>query len=72
MMDKSKEARLNHATNASYKNIRFTKKEVKQIIRDRKKGFTYKMLCEKYDTSKSTLSYFFNSCDYVKNIIDKK
>jgi hypothetical protein len=54
---------------SSYKR-RFTDEEVTQILYDRKNGFTYKKICEKYNTSKSTLSYLFNNSYYsgVKNI----
>lgn len=64
MMDKSKETRLRTAISASYKNRRFTDEEVELIKNDRRLGFTYKQLCEKYNTSKSTLSFLFNNSHY--------
>lgn len=48
----------------SSKNRRFSDEEVKQIQNDRKCGLSYKLLCEKYSTSKSTLSYLFNDAYY--------
>lgn len=61
-----KDVRKKRATHASSKNRRFTKNDVENILKDRKEGFTYKQLCEKYNTSKSTLSYLFNNAQYSK------
>lgn len=66
MMDIPKEIRQKKAINASYRNRRFDDEKVKEILKDRNNGMTYKMLCEKYDTSKSTLSYLFNNALYAK------
>ena len=38
---------------------------VEDIKKDRKSGFTYKELCKKYNTSKSTLSFLFNYSIYA-------
>ncbi|MFA5366674.1 MAG: HNH endonuclease [Dehalococcoidia bacterium] len=43
---------------------RFTDEEVKNILSDRIQGLSYSKLCEKYNTSKSTLSYLFNEAYY--------
>ena len=67
IMDIPKIVRFKKAVKASYVNRRFTNEDVLQILNDRKNGMTYKELCEKYKTSKSTLSYFFNKALYVKN-----
>jgi hypothetical protein len=66
MGDRNKEDLLKHAIKASYTNRRFTDEEVSKIIMDRKSGLTYKNLCKKYNTSKSTLSYLFNNALYAK------
>ena len=47
---------------------RFNNTKTKEIIQDRQEGMTYKELCKKYNTSKSTLSYFFNNSQYVKDL----
>lgn len=46
----------------------FDDKTSLEILKDRSSGYTYKNLCEKYNTSKSTLSYFFNDSKYVKSL----
>lgn len=66
IMDIKQETRIKSAINASYKNRRFSDEEVSKIIEDKKNGFTYKMICEKYKTSKSTLSFLFNEALYAK------
>ena len=68
MFDIPKETRIKRAINASNYARRFNDSIVKEIINDRNKGFTYLQLCEKYNTSKSTLSYFFNNAQYCKKI----
>jgi len=65
MMDVPKERRIQRAIHASKKIRRFNDDEVKQILTDRENGMKYKDLCEKYNTSKSTLSYFFNNAQYI-------
>jgi len=65
MMDIPKERRIQRAIHASKKNRRFDDVTVKKILEDKKKGMTYNKLCEKYNTSKSTLSYFFNNAYYT-------
>ena len=63
-MDVPKEKRIERAINASKKLRKFTDDEVIEIKKDRNLGFTYKQLCKKYKTSKSTLSYMFNNATY--------
>lgn len=66
--------RIKKSITASIGLRRFTDEEVINIIEDRRKGLTYKELSEKYNTSKSTLSYFFNNAYYsgAKNINEIK
>lgn len=66
MMDIAPEIRRKKAITAAKKLRRFTDSEVVQILKDRTEGATYKDLCEKYNTSKSTLSFFFNKASYIK------
>lgn len=47
----------------------FDDNTVLKILEDRKNGYTYKELCKKYNTHRSTLNYFFNKSKYVKSII---
>lgn len=63
--DIKREVRRTLAINASKKLRRFTDEEVIMIKKDRANGMTYKLLCEKYNTIKSTLSYLFNHASYV-------
>lgn len=49
---------------SSANNRRFTDEEVNNIIKDNINGLSYKKLCVKYNTSKSTLSYLFNHAYY--------
>ncbi len=65
MLDVPKEVRIEKAIKASEKRRKFSDEEVQQILDDRDSGFTYKMLCDKYNTSKSTLSYLFNKAYYT-------
>jgi hypothetical protein len=65
MMDIPKEIRLQKAIYASSKLRRFSDKEVKDILKDREKGYTYKQLGNKYNVAKSTLSFFFNKALYT-------
>jgi hypothetical protein len=64
MNDLPKNNRIEYAANASNKIRRFTKDEVLCILNDRKFGMTYQKICEKYNTSKSTLHYLFNYAYY--------
>lgn len=66
IMDRTPESRREHAIKASNKKRRFKDEEVVCIISDFKSGFSYNKLCEKYQTSKSTLSYLFNKSLYAK------
>jgi hypothetical protein len=66
MGDIPKETRIKRAVNATNYVRRFNDNTVKEIINDRNNGFTYVQLCDKYNTSKSTLSYFFNNAQYSK------
>ncbi len=68
MMDRPEHLRKSLAINASKKNRVFTDQEIKLINQDRKEGLTYKKLVEKYNTSKSTLSYIFNNAQYNTDI----
>lgn len=75
MRDKSKNVTVKAAIIAASKNRRFSDNQVMEIIFDRKNDFSYKKLCEKYNTSKGTLSYFFNKAYYsgarkIEDIID--
>lgn len=65
ILDMPKIDRINKSIMASSKRRRFSDEEVKNILSDRQKGFKYKELCEKYNTSKSTLSYLFNKAYYT-------
>lgn len=65
MMDVSKEKRLENAIRAASAKRTFSNEQIRAITEDRKNGFTYKQLIAKYNTSKSTLSYFFNKALYV-------
>ena len=56
-MDRPKQHRVNHATKASFSNIR---KDWGKIDADRKLGMSYRSLEKKYNVSKGTLSYHFN------------
>ena len=64
MMDRKPKQRIEHAIHAASSLRKFSDETVKQIKNDRKNGFTYKQLCEKYKTIKSTLSYLFNKSCY--------
>jgi transposase-like protein len=64
MLDIPKNTRIKNSINASKNMRRFNDEEVQQIITDRKSGFTYKKLCEKYNTSNSTLFYLLNDSYY--------
>lgn len=64
MMDFPKEKRIAIARKNKEILRRFDDNTVKNIRNDRNCGFTYKMLCEKYNTSKSTLSFLFNKAMY--------
>lgn len=64
MRDLPPQARLKYAINASNKIRKFNDGEVKNIMKDRREGMTYKELCVKYNTIKSTLSYLFNKAIY--------
>lgn len=66
MMDKSAKSRIKQAIIASSKKRRFTDSEVELIKFDKSNGLSYNKLCEKYNTSKSTLSYLFNKSYYAK------
>ncbi len=63
--DIPKNKRISIAIKISSKNRRFTDEEVKQIIKDRNEGLSYSALCKKYNTIRSTLSYFFNRAYYT-------
>lgn len=71
-LDMPKEKRIKLAINASYVNRSFTDEIVKNIYIDRQSKMTYKQLCVKYNTSKSTLSFLFNKSLYLKNIINNQ
>ena len=64
MMDIPIEERVRKAKLASSKIRRFTDEQVAMIRSDRAAGMTYSKLCQKYDTSKGTLSYMFNEAQY--------
>jgi len=55
-----------HALKTSWNNRRFSEEQIKQIKIDRANGLSYNALIEKYNTSKSTLSYLFNHALYYK------
>jgi hypothetical protein len=63
-MDIPKENRIKTSIRNSSVKRKFNDDEVSNIIKDRNSGYTYNELCEKYSTSKSTLSYFFNDAYY--------
>lgn len=63
-MDRPKEMRHKMAVYAASKNRIFSDKLIKKIRLDRKNGFTYKKLINKYKVGKSTLSYIFNKASY--------
>lgn len=64
MMDIPQKNRIEKAIKASTKIRKFSNEEVQQIWDDRNSGMTYKKISEKYNTSKSTLNYFFNKAYY--------
>lgn len=70
-MDKLAGVRTNMAIMAASSMRRFTDDQVKEINDDRKNGMSYNALAKKYQTSKSTLSYFFNKAHYneCKNVL---
>lgn len=67
MLDIPIKKRKEIAINASNYVRRFSDDVVLNIKKDRKNGFTYKDLCEKYNTNKGTLSYLFNKSLYANN-----
>lgn len=64
MQDIPEKQRILSAINGSKNLRRFTDEEVQLIIIDRNSGLSYSDLCEKYNTSRSTLSYLFNNAYY--------
>jgi hypothetical protein len=64
MMDMDQNKRIKKSINAATTWRRFSDEEVLLIKLDRKNGMKYVDLCEKYNTSKSTLSYLFNEAYY--------
>lgn len=65
MLDIPKEERIIKSIAAKKNSRRFDDNEVQEIINDRNSGMKYSQLCEKYNTSKSTLSYLFNNAYYT-------
>lgn len=63
MMDKTKEARLQHSLLATVKNRKFTDEQIKLIREDHKiHKMTYPEIMKKWEiTSKSSLSYMINN-----------
>lgn len=59
MMDIPKEKRIEKAKNGWRKRQRFSEIEKENIKNDRINGLSYREIGEKYNVSKSTLSYFF-------------
>ena len=55
-----------HSLKTSWNNRKFSDEEIQQIKIDRYNGLSYNALIEKYNTSKSTLSYLFNHALYYK------
>jgi len=64
MLDIPKNVRIKKAISASSKNRKFGDDIIKNIMNDKNNGMSYSKLCEKYNTSKSTLSYLFNNAYY--------
>lgn len=69
MLDTDKEERIKRAIHASNKTRRFTDEEIIDIRKDREKGLSYKQLCIKYNTSKSSINYIITKSLYYKKII---
>ena len=65
-LDRDELERKIHATKASWHNRKFSDEQIKQIKIDRGNGLSYNALIEKYNTSKSTLSYLFNHALYYR------
>ena len=65
MMDRTQEERRRLAIDASWVNRRFTDKEVRNIKKDRRDGYSYRDLIFKYGASKSFYSYMFNKSIYA-------
>lgn len=63
-LDKKPQVRLKAARNAAKFTRALNSDEVKQLRIDRENGLTYKVLCNKYGISKSTVSYIVNQKTY--------
>lgn len=60
MMDNPKEMRMKYAINASKTANKYGKEFVEKIRNERKTGMKYSEIMEKYNLSKSTVSYIIN------------
>ena len=63
-MDKSPEVRLRASLSGSRVRRKLDEKTLQSLLLDRKEGFTYKQLCNKYNLAKSTVSYIGNGKTY--------
>lgn len=64
MLDIPKNIRIKKAISASSNKRKFSDDIITNIMKDRNNGMSYNKLCDKYNTSKSTLSYLFNNAYY--------
>ena len=72
-MDRSPQSRREHAIKASA-HVRKFKDEnlLREFLTDRANGVTYSKLIQKYNLSKSTISYLLNKVDYVKEFANRE
>lgn len=71
MRDIPIQIRKRSAITASNKIRKFTDIEVQEIKKDRELGMTYKQLCEKWKSPKSTFSYIFHHALYAKKPMEE-
>lgn len=67
-LDKPQEIRTQLAINAASKLRKLTKEQSEKLREDRSSGFSYEELANKYDISKSTVSYVCNNKTYKVNM----
>jgi len=62
--DKSELNRTEHALKGSRSQRKLSWEQMEQLRQDRTDGATYKVLCERYEVAKSTVSYIVNNKTY--------
>ena len=65
MLDNPKEDRLKYALNAAKKKRKLTPDRLAELRTDRRDGFSYRELAEKYNIVKSTVSFIVNGKTYI-------